>query len=174
MQKLGRRDLLARGAGVAALAVVGATAIAAKAEETLSPTEDAELRELWAKYLAQLDRLEQAELVYRPARKPYEAESDSLRDQYEHAGGFGELHDLLWKKHGLEPLCRMVNREHGKLIKLTKARATTLFGIGVKLSVSEHFEDYDVVEAAEDARRALGQLTGYNFIAATGPVVRQR
>ena len=50
---------------------------------------------------------------------------------------------------------------------IRKAKAETLFGIGVKLSVSEHFEDFDVVEAAEDARRAVAQLTGYNFIAAT-------
>ena len=65
--------------------------------------------------------------------------------------------------------------ESCKLVKITKAirkaKAEGLFGIGVKLSVTEYFEDFDVVEAAEDARRALGQLTGYDFIAATGPLV---
>ena len=67
-----------------------------------------------------------------------------------------------------------MTREHRKLIAITKtirkAKAETLFGVGVKLSASEHFEEYDVVEAAEDARRALGMLTGVDFIAAAGPL----
>ena len=98
-------------------------------------------------------------------------ENDFLPDR------LGECHDLLWKKHGLESLCRAVTREHRKLIKITKAirkaKAATLFGIGVKLSVSECFEDFDVVQAAEDARREIGRLTGVGFIAATGPLKDQ-
>jgi hypothetical protein len=66
---------------------------------------------------------------------------------------------------------------HRRLIAIAKsirqAKAETLFGIGVKLSVSEHFEGFDVVEAAEDARRALGMLTGEDFIAATGPLTAE-
>ena len=65
-----------------------------------------------------------------------------------------------------------MTREHRKLMRITKAirkaKAETLFGVGVKLSVSEHFEEFDVIEAAEDARRAIGALTGVDFIAATG------
>jgi hypothetical protein len=178
MQKVGRRELLARGAGVAALAVVGATAITAKAEETLSPTEDAELRELWAKYLDQLGRLREAEATHSAAREPYQTEYDALKSAYLSDTGprLGDLHRELWKKHRLEPTMARITREHRKLISLTKAvqkaKARTLFGIGVKLSVSEHFEDYDLVEAAEDAQRALSSLTGYDFIAATGPLNR--
>jgi hypothetical protein len=37
--------------------------------------------------------------------------------------------------------------------------------------VSEHFEEFDAIEGNEDARSALATLTGFDFIAATGPLV---
>jgi hypothetical protein len=40
-----------------------------------------------------------------------------------------------------------------------------------KLSVSEHFEEFDAIEGNEDVRSALATLTGFDFIAATGPLV---
>jgi hypothetical protein len=46
-------------------------------------------------------------------------------------------------------------------------------GFPRRTNVSEHFEEYDVVEGAEDARRALGELTGFDFIAATGPLTEE-
>ena len=99
------------------------------------------------------------------------------KPEFEHELRYGELHDILWKKHGLEPLSNAVTREHRKLAKITKAvrkaKAETLFGIGVKLSVSEFFEEYDAAQAAEDARRAIVQMTGFDFVAATGPLVEE-
>lgn len=174
MQKLSRREAL-RGTGVAALAAgVAVVPFAVKAAEEEG---DTELRRLWSEYLGALQAMQAAEDIYRPAREPYEADFGSLKHQYEHELGYGQLHSVLWKKHGLEPLCRAVTREHRKLIKITrairKATAETMFGVGVKLSVSECFEDFDVVEAAEDARRAIGRMTGVDFIAATGPLTEE-
>ena len=122
-QKLGRRELLARGAGVAALAVVGTAAIpiAVKAEPhgamaDLSATTvagDAELRRLWAMYLDQLHRLRDADVAYQTARVPYEEDYYVRRAAGEDSGF--ELHDRIWKKHGVEPFCRASNRESRKL-----------------------------------------------------------
>ena len=84
----------------------------------------------------------------------------------------------LWRKHGLEPLYRAAEREHWKLIRLTKAirkaKAETLFGIGVKLSVWEDWDDVSDDEFAEvvDAVRSdIAALTGVDFVAETGPLV---
>jgi hypothetical protein len=74
--------------------------------------------------------------------------------------------DRLWRDRGLEPAYAAWSREHRKLIRIVKAE--TLFGIGVKLSVTEHFDDADAVNANEDARRSIAALTGVDFIAATG------
>jgi hypothetical protein len=175
LKELGRRELL-RGGGVAALAMAGTAALSLPAVADYGNLDhgDAELRHLWSQYLAALQALRAAELVYRPAREPYEAEFDLRKHEYEHELGYGELHSILWEKHGLEQLSRAVTREHRKLIKITRAirraRAETMFGVGVKLSASECFDEYDVVQAAEDARRAIAALTGVDFIAAAGPL----
>jgi len=179
---IGRRELLRRGATIAAVAAIPAVGLSiatkARGEPGQLAGDDAELRRLWAKYLDQLGSLKGAEAAHSQAREPYEAEYDALKHAYLDDDGparLGDLHRKLWKKHRLEPTMARLTREHRNLIKLTKAirkaKAETLFGIGAKLSVSEHFEDYDVVEAAEDARRALGMLAGFDFIAATGPLV---
>jgi hypothetical protein len=171
--------LLQRGATIAAVAAITAVGLSiatkARGEPGQLAGDDAELRRLWAKYLEQLDRLDDAELAHKPVRDALDAEwhplvesrSLSLAEQK-------KAFDQLWKKHGIEPLWNRVTSESRKLVKITKAirkaKAEGLFGIGVKLSVTEYFEEYDVVQPAEDARRALGKLTGYDFIAATGPL----
>ena len=161
---------------MAAIPAVGLSIGPTKAQSDLPDLkagDDVELRRLWAKYLDQLDRLDDAELAHKPVRDALDAEwyplvkSLSLAEQK-------KAFDQLWKKHGIEPLWNRVTSESRKLVKITKAirkaKAEGLFGIGVKLSVTEYFEEYDVVQPAEDARRALGKLTGYDFIAATGPL----
>jgi hypothetical protein len=113
--------------------------------------------------------LHKADAVAAAAREPYDAESSPSKD--------GEDYNRLWRKHKVDGPWRAMNREHRKLIRLTKdirkAKAETLFGIGVKLSVSEHFEEFDVDEANEDARRSLATLTRVDFVAATGPLVKE-
>jgi hypothetical protein len=93
------------------------------------------------------------------------------------SGVHWKAHDWLWRKHGLHRLYPAAEREHRKLIRLAKAirkvKAEGLFGIAVKLSVTEHFEEFDVIEANEDARRSLAALTGVDFIAETGPMVAE-
>ena len=180
---IGRRELLQRGATIAAVAAIPTVGFPIRPTKAQSgfpdvkAGDDAELRELWAKYLDQLGRLKGAEAAHSQAREPYQAEYDAVKHEYlddDGHGRLGDLHRKLWKKHRLEPTMARMTREHRKLIAITKtirkAKAETLFGVGVKLSASEHFEEYDVVEAAEDARRALGMLTGVDFIAATGPL----
>jgi hypothetical protein len=132
------------------------------------------LRRLWEEYLVALKAMRVAWAFHKEKREStgYDAEFDSLKNQYDRR--WGELHRILWKKHSLGASSRAATQAHRKLIKITKAirsaKAEGLFGIGVKLSVSEHFEDFDVIEGAEDARRALYKITGYDFVAATGPL----
>jgi hypothetical protein len=46
-----------------------------------------------------------------------------------------------------------------------------MFGVGVKLSTIEDHDDVSYVEAAEDALRSICEITGHDFIAATGVFV---
>ena len=162
-----------------ALTVVAAVpaAVALAVPALASVGEDAELRQLWAEYLAAIAAHDKAHAIFREARKPYDIEFDLLKVNYQHKAGFGELHDLLWKKHGVEPSCRAWNREGRKVRRLTKAirkaKADSLFGIGVKLSVTEDrsaVDQVDLAEAVDDARQAIADLTGVDFIAATGEI----
>jgi valyl-tRNA synthetase len=92
-------------------------------------------------------------------------------------GGTAPRESAFWQKHDVERTYRAWGNEHGKLIRIVKAirkaKAETLFGIGVKLSVSELFEDEDAVKANENARRSLAALTGVDFIAATGSLTEE-
>jgi hypothetical protein len=93
-QKLGRRELLARSAGVAALVGTAAIPIAVKAEphgamadsSATTIAGDAELRRLWAMYLDQLHRLRDADVAYQTARVPYEEDYDVRRAAGEDSG----------------------------------------------------------------------------------------
>jgi hypothetical protein len=59
----------------------------------------------------------------------------------------------LWKKHGLNPLYRAVHREDTKIRRIVKAirkaKAESLFGIGVKLSAWEDWDGSSEEEFAE-------------------------
>jgi hypothetical protein len=154
-----RRDVL-RASGVAALAAGAAGISSAVAAASLPDVgHDAELRRLWGEYIEALDALEAAKVPHRPRRQKYDEEFDALKHQYQHQLGFGELHRILWRKHRFEQTYRPIQRAYNKLARVTKAvrkaEAQTLFGIGVKLSVTEHFDESDVVESAENAREAV-------------------
>jgi hypothetical protein len=105
-------------------------------------SEDAELRQLWAEYLKTLDALEMAKAAHKPMRAAYDAEWASIKyNALSGDGKFGKLHDMLWKKHGVEPSWRAVNRQWTKIRKIVKAvrkaKAEGLVGVGIKLSVLE-------------------------------------
>jgi len=164
-----------------ALTVVAAVpaAVALAAIPALASVgEDAGLRQLWAEYLAAIAAHDKAHAIFREARMPYDIEFDLLKVNYQHRGGFGELHGLLWKKHGVDPSCNAWNREGRKVRRIVKAirkaKADSLFGVGVKLSVSEDrsaVDQVDLAEAIDDARQAIADLTGVDFIAATGSLM---
>ena len=167
MSAIDRRKLMAGAAiGTAAVTLAAVPAFGAVGE-------DAELRELWARYLVQLEAYKKGKATIKARRAPYDAEFKSLRDQYPRA--YGELHNRLWKKHGLEPLSVAWEREGRKLRRIVSAirhaKAESLFGIGVKLSVTENplaVDDLDLALAIDDARRDIAALIGADFIAATG------
>ena len=96
------------------------------------------------KILDQLDRLDDAELAHKPVRDALDAEWHPLVESRSlYLAEQKKAFDQLWKKHGIEPLWNRLNSESRKLVKITKAirraKAETLFGIGVKLSVSRAF-----------------------------------
>jgi hypothetical protein len=167
MTDLSRRKL---GLGIAASVVAIPTAAMANP----LATQDAELRALWPTYLAQL-------AVYRAAAEANALARNAFDEEFPPCpkdalpGRHWDAHEWLYKKHGLNRLYPAWCREHKKLVKITKAirkaKAESLFGIGVKLSASDGFDEYDAAEALEDAREALSQLTGIDFAEATGPVV---
>jgi len=67
--------------------------------------------------------------------------------------------------HGVETAYRPLARERRKLRRIVrairKAKAETLFGIGVKLSVTEYPDDPDNDTAIDDARRSIGRPLGF-------------
>jgi hypothetical protein len=142
--------------------------------------EDAELRQLWAKYLVTLDAHNKAHAAHSELRRrsAVDAEFDALRDNYsQRRHGLGRLHGILWKKHGLEPSCAAWEREGRNLSRIVKAirkaKAESLFGIGVKLSVVEDPNGVtldDMAASIDDARRSIAAALGVDFIAATGPI----
>jgi hypothetical protein len=157
MKHLSRRSVTTGAlAAVTMIPAVGLS-VGAKATNAEVPAEDAELRRLWAEYLVQLRLLKDREVACSAARMGFDAEFPPCPEGVL-PGHHWDAYDWLWRKYGLHRLYSAMNREHRKLIKITKAirktKAETLFGVGVKLSVSECFEEADVVEAAEDARRA--------------------
>jgi 2,4-dienoyl-CoA reductase-like NADH-dependent reductase (Old Yellow Enzyme family) len=80
----------------------------------------------------------------------------------------------LWQKHGLDALYDASNREHRKCLRIVKAirkaKAQSMFGIGVKLSAWEdwdHIGEDEFVEVIHGVRRDIAALIGDDFIKAT-------
>lgn len=71
------------------------------------------------------------------------------------------------------PMDRLWTKQRKVAEAIRKAKAHTLFGIGVKLSVVEGPDEQDWIEALDDGRQALGELIGVDFIAAAGPAARE-
>jgi hypothetical protein len=158
-----------------AMTAIAAAPVAVALPVSATEANDDELRRLWAEYLARLEAYQKAREIHMELRKPFDAEFGRLRDNWQHRGGFGELHNILWPKYKLEPSSRAWVREGNKLRRIVKvirkAKAETLFGIGVKLSVTDDPSDPWWEEALDDARRSIAKLTGTDFIAATGPAL---
>jgi len=162
-----------------ALIVVAAAPAAVALPAFASVGEDAELRELWDRYLAQLAAYDRAHTALMERRDPYETEYDALKVGVieEGDGNLGRLHETLWQKHGLEPFSAAWNREGRNLRRIVKAirkaKAESLFGIGVKLSVVEDpsvVHEDDLADSIYDALRAIEGLTGIDFVADGGLV----
>jgi hypothetical protein len=131
---------------------------------------DAELRALWAKYLVQLE-------VYRPianaCHKAYRALTADVPVGYGGDPKWQARWNRASQKHGYDQAYEKWNHEGDELERIArairKAKAESLFGIGVKLSLFQgDFSDIDLTEIIDDARKAITELTGVDFIAATG------
>ena len=158
-----RRYVMAGSA--AAVAVVPALALPAFA----NAGEDAELRQLWAKYLVLSDAAEKFWAAHREQR-----DQSGFAAEIEELGHTNKNFDLLWKKHGMEPLYAISlrdDRKQRRVVKaIRKAKAESLFGIGVKLSAWEdwgHISEEEFTEVIDSVRRDIAALTGVDFIAAT-------
>lgn len=163
MKPITRRSVMAGAAAAVAVVPIPALAVA-------DVGGDAELRRLWAEYIAQLSIYWDARDAYRERRAEFDAEIGSIPG----GGSPRPIWNRLWKKRGMEPFSVAWNREGRKLRRVVKkirmAKAESMFGVGVKLSV---FEDEDARDewfgdAIDDARRSLVELTSVDFIAATG------
>ena len=161
MSNIDRRKLMVGGAVGAAAAVLAGPALAIVEG-------DAELRKLWADYLSVLTTIEAAGAAHEPFRAAYEKEWEELADHVirHRDGNLGKLHDLLWKKHGLEPTWRALNRERDNrqciVTEIRRTKAESLFGIGVKHMGADRVE---LEQAIDDARRNIADLIGEEFIA---------
>jgi hypothetical protein len=133
MQPIARRNLMKGGA---ALTVAAAVPVAAKAAQR----EDAELRELWAQFLPQLRANDRAKAAVRKQRALFDAELPA-KPLGVHPADHWHAHQWLWRKHGMDRLYAAWTREGNKLRRLVKAirkaKAETLFGVGVKLAATE-------------------------------------
>ena len=158
MQTINRRKAMTAIAAVPVAAALTVPAVAA-------PGEDAELRRLWSKYLAQFSAYCKADTAHRERREVLEAELGPVR-----WGGWTEF-ERVAEKHGYGAIYDAWNDESCKVRRIVKAirkaKAETLFGIGVKLSVGAQDPDgvdpSDMAEAIDDARRAIARLTGDDF-----------
>jgi hypothetical protein len=155
--QIGRRELLQRGAAIAAIAAVGVP-LGAKA----STREDAELRALWSKYLPQLEATKRAT---GPKEAAYEAIFDEMG---QHPWGSRKYRNIA-KKHNRDALLNAWMREMKKvdaiLKAIAKAPAVGLTGVSVKAAVIEAHRKFDedefLIERVEkslfaDIRRISG------------------
>jgi hypothetical protein len=102
-KSIGRRELLQHGATIAAVAAIPAAVFPIAKANAEVPAEDAELRELWTKYLDQLGSLKGAEAAHSQARDPYQAEYDAVKHEYLDDGPdrLGDLHRKCGRNIGL-------------------------------------------------------------------------
>ena len=174
MRPVTRRSVMAGSAAVVAAVPVAALAAVPAIG---SVEQDAELRDLWAKYVKQFQILEKAGDAYMERRKPFEAERGEIYWGCAADPAWRKRSEILWKKHGLEPFSKASNREHRKCLRIVKAirkvRAQSLFGIGVKLSAWEDRDsigDEEFGEVIDSVRRDIAALIGFDFIEATHPI----
>ena len=166
---INRRQALA-GAGAAA----GALAIAGPA--LASGESDAELRALWGRYVTQYRVYKEAEKVAHETRAKFDAAHPEMfnpdpNDEMLSGDRWAALGPERIK-YGVDVASNAWTREHTNLIsivtRIRKAKAETMFGVGVKLVASKYSEEYDFIEAIVDALRQISVLTGTNFLADAG------
>jgi hypothetical protein len=147
-------------------------------DDLLAEGEDAELRKLWNEYLRQTEAVAAAEEALREPRAAFDAEYPPC-PEHTLPGEHFRAHDRLWRKHGLDELTDKLNAAYEELVAIVRrvrqARASSPFGIGVKLAVSDQSGDEeDLHESVIDALWMTSKLTGVDFIAktrATRPVL---
>ena len=166
MSNVSRRAVLSTGgrAAVATLSL-GGVSVAASGE-------DAELRRLWATYLGQLERIEALHVPYQAALDAFDAEwgpapwdkNAPFRTRAEE-----EAWREAWDAHSpkeYDAWSDACSVEHRLIEQIQAATATTLFGIGIKLTaIFEDPQEEDYREAVESALADIQRLTGHDFTA---------
>lgn len=154
---------------VSVASLASAAAIPSPSIARIEP--DAQLRQLWTEYLC---RYEVADAAYgraRALRAPYDAEMRALSESG--APASGEVHEILWAKHGLEGPWQAYNDAFESLrLVIQQVHATpaeTLFGVGVKLSVvprhaAEGQDPYDIVDGVMSVLLDIDKLHGADFV----------
>ena len=159
MNPVTRRTAMAGAAAVAVIPFNGKADV---------PGEDAELRQLWAKYLAQLKPCLEAKDAFRQKRNMVETELGEFPGCFQDPTWRAK-----WKKRRQESGevkdYDLWGREARKLRRIVaairKTKAESMVGVGIKLSV---YEDEDAPdewfgEAIDDALAAIADLTGMDF-----------
>lgn len=138
---------------------------------------DAKLRKLWAEYLKQLEAYRKADEVHTIRRDEFDRAMGPRPEGCARQDVWEAKFKRLWQEHDMEPVYEAWNQESkslGPIVEaIRKAKAETLFGIGVKLSVVEDHsavDEVDLQEAIDDALRAIANMTNVDFIGATGPI----
>jgi hypothetical protein len=162
-----RRAVIAGASTLAAASAANVAAIvtARSAEQDL----DAELRGLWAEYLERTAEHAAATAAYRKARAPFERARPPCPENVL-PGDHWEALRPLWNKHGLEPLADAWNvtddRVRDTIARIHSVRATSLFGVAVKLAaIIDHPEEEDVSDAVRSALADIDAMVGGNAFA---------
>jgi hypothetical protein len=172
---LTRRALVASTAAMPAAAALDLPATAG--------TADAELRQLWSKYLDHVAEYEAADAKHTAAREPFNAQLDAEfpPDRGTMDSQTWDAHKLrweaLWDQLGLEPLFRAWNetseRVRGIVAEIQQARAESLFGVGIKLGALQMQapEEEDWRCAVQATLADIDRLLGSDFSARVAKLI---
>jgi hypothetical protein len=151
---IGRRELLGRGASVAALALVGTVPLAAQASE-----QDVELLRLWREYLPQLEATKRAT---GPKEAAYEAIWAEMGprpwdgNDAEWERGCRQLSKKLKRNTLYDAWCHEMKKIDAILKAIAATPAAGLAGMSIKAAVLEaHKEFDDEEELLEDVEKSL-------------------
>jgi hypothetical protein len=172
--RLSRRTALVglSGVGSALMAPAIGHALGKAAPQTTVPTDDTELRPLWAEYVSALEVTRAAHAEFEKANAVFESELPPCPDDVNPGDHFRANKPLqhstgrtaAWERWNDSDLAMR------KIIeRIQQAPISGLFGIGVKLAaVVEQPEEADYVESSAVVLTDINRMTGANFTVQLG------